>query len=249
VVVAVHTEVDEFLGYEDADVDGFNAALPAEATFSATQVGGNTAYWDVSVSDTAGVIDGAYDGWCIDTDRPLASNVDYTAEVVSSLYGSYDFSTLVEQPDNIDLLNYIINQDWLGQTCAADGRAYTMGDIQRAIWGLLDDAVVSFGLGTYSQACADEIAADATANGEGYAPDCDEDVAVLLVPRDSAGAISNQVIIAQIGFIEVGLECEAVVSGETGWAEGDRGFRQGWGMMIDYTTAECSDDPPVGIEL
>jgi opacity protein-like surface antigen len=247
VVVAVHTEVDQFLGYEDVDLAAFAAALPETMELVASRPAGHDWFWAFDATDTTGVLDGELDGWCVDTSRDMASNVTYTVEVHSSLDPLAPLSTLVDTPQNLDQVNYIINQDYRSQRCESAGRPYQVGDIQRAIWALVDDTNSTGGLGTWSQGCQDAILADAAANGVGFTPACDEELAVLMAPVDSLGTITSQVVIGEVLVSSV-QECVPVVQSETGWAEGDRSFDKGWGMMIDHTTMVCDGVPP-GIEL
>lgn len=231
--IAAHSVVETIVGYGDPSMDDFNALLPVDpVSMVVAWPGGTDSYFDTTISGD-GVLNGTWDGFCVDTDRVIYPGSTYTAEVVSS-YDPY-FSTygLVEYPENIDLVNWILNEGYIG-TVAADGGVFTYGDVQLAIWTLIDDAVSTAGLGTWTQAHADEIVAEALAYGDGFVPGCGDEVAVLLVPVDATGAVTAQITIAQVGFLAVGLECPPIYQDETAWGEGTTDFRTGWGSYFTY---------------
>ena len=55
-----------------------------------------------------------------------------------------------------------------------------MGDIQRAIWTLMEDVQSTAGIGSWSQLRVDEILNNAYLNGEGYTPGVGDSVAIIL---------------------------------------------------------------------
>ena len=87
----------------------------------------------------AAALTGVYEGWCIDTDRLISDNTNYTAKV----YSSYEPlpAGLVEHPENLDLVNWIINQNYVGKPAGGSLGNYTYGDVQLAIWTLIEDQV------------------------------------------------------------------------------------------------------------
>lgn len=233
VYVAGHAVVRELLGYEPADVDGFNLALPDDVTFIPRHPGGDS-YWDVNIT-SGDPLTGTYDAWCVDTDRTMASGRTYNATVHSSLDPAEDFTGIVDRPENFDLVNYIINQGWIGQASPSGG-TYTYGDVQRAIWTVIDDRVITSGLGSWSATRVAEIVEDAADNGVGFVPGCNDVVAVVLAPRNSSGGIAGQVLIGQVTFVELGIDCVPILGDgeETAWASGWFGFRRAWGSYLDY---------------
>jgi len=240
VYVAAHAVAYEIVGYEDPDVEGFNLSLPEQVNITSQHPGGGDSYWDVTVSN-GGDLDGDYEGWCVDTDRTMSSGTTYTADVYSSLDEGFDGLGLVEHPENMGLVNWIINQGYVGDSSPAGG-VYTYGDVQRAIWTLIEDNNSTAGLGSWDQDRVDEILADAAADGADFTPGCEDTVAVLLVPVNSSGDTTNQIIIAQVTFIEVGVPCDPILGGdETAWADGPHDFRRSWAMYMDYTV--CGDGP------
>lgn len=233
IYVAGHAVVREVLGYEPSDVDGFNLALPENVTFVPQHPGGDS-YWDVNIT-SGDPLSGTYDAWCVDTDRTMAPGRTYNATTHSSLDPAEDFAGLVDRPENFDLVNYIINQDWVGRPSPSGG-TYTYGDVQRAIWTVIDDRVIGSGLGSWSATHVAEIVEDAAENGVGFVPACNDVVAVALAPRNASGGVAGQVVIAQVTFIELGLDCVPILGDgeETAWASGWFNFRRAWGSYLDY---------------
>jgi hypothetical protein len=221
--IAAHAVVQKLGGLE-----GLELALPGQVVLNVTYPGtgfGEPSYFDASLAGGT-ILDGAYDSYCVDTDNTISSGSDYTADV----YSSYDEALpgdLVEFPENLDLINWIINQGFVGQTSSGGPGTYTFSDVQRAIWTLIDDQVSTAGLQSWSQERVDEIVAAAQANGEGYEPGCGDQVAVILAPTDG-----SQVIIAQVTFAAVEVPCEEI--SETAWAEGMSFDGSSWAMYFAY---------------
>jgi uncharacterized repeat protein (TIGR01451 family) len=180
--------------------------------------GGQRSYFDLQITNT--LLAGNYDGYCIDTDRGIGTSGTWTAKVFSS-YESLP-STLtgtgnIEKPENLDLLNWIINQNFIGKTASDNAGTFTYGDVQRAIWALIDDVNGTSRLGSWSQAKADQIIALAQANGEGFVPTYDYTnyfgqqiigkMGVILIPdRTNDGIIPDniQFIIAEVQLSKLG---------------------------------------------
>jgi hypothetical protein len=229
--IAAHALVRlvEPVDYE-SDLPGFEAALPDQVTMSVQYpYGGGPAYFPVTTVSGGTVLDGTYLGWCVDTENVIYQNTSYTANVYSS-YESLPDGT-VDYPENLDLVNWIINQGFVGQPSSGCSGNYTYGDVQRAIWELIDDQVSTAGLGSWSQCRVNEILAAAYANGEGFVPDCGDVIVVILAPVNG-----QQVIIAQVTTIEVEVPCIPIYRFETAWGEGDE-FTVGrdWSMYFMYT--------------
>ncbi len=168
----------------------FDLAFPGDA--------GPASYFDITVTSGSPTDDlnGFYpNSWCIDTDRPIAPGT-FTANV----YSSYDPNLpvgLIEFPENLPLVNYIINQNYAGQPSEGGFGNFTAGDVQRTIWGLLDDEQ-SGGLGpvgNFNPNRVNQILADAQQNGVGFVPSIGQEVAVILEPFTLAGEPQQVLII------------------------------------------------------
>jgi hypothetical protein len=168
---------------------------------------GGQAYFQQVIITNGGILNGTYQGWCIDTDAGLSIG-DYVYHNVS-VYCSYDDlpEGLVEFPENLSIVNWIINQDFVGQQSTCNG-SYTYGDVQKAIWELLEDNPMGSGLGPWDQCRVDEILEVAIVNGDGFVPECGDKVAIILKPGPPG---THQTLI-----IEVEIQCE----GEEGLTPG-----------------------------
>jgi hypothetical protein len=222
--IAAHAVVKKLGG-----LAGLELALPPSVTMSVTYpYGGGPAYFPHTYVSGETTLDGDYYGWCVDTDNVIYQNTNYTANVYSS-YEDLPEGT-VEYPGNLDLVNWILNQNYVGQTSPGGYGTYTYGDVQRAIWTLVEDNLSGSGLGQWSQLRVNEILAAAQSSGDGFEPGCGDVVAVILVPVTEAGIA--QVIIAQVTLIDVGVPCYDI--DETAWGEGAPFDGNQWGMYFTY---------------
>jgi len=239
--IAAHSVVQSFVGFEDPNLDNFATALPDQVTMSVQYPSeGGPAYFPVTTITGGTVLDGTYEGWCVDTDNVIYQNTNYTANVYSS-YETPLPEGLVEYPENLDLVNWVINQGFVGQPSDCGG-TYTYGDVQRAIWALIEDNQSTSGLGSWSQCRVDEIVAAAYASGEAFVPGCDDYVAVILQPVDGQQVVS----IAQVTFASVGVPCNPLFQYETAWGDGDDFPGKNWATYFTYTVQEpCTNVPNV----
>jgi len=205
---------------------------------------GQPSYFDLEIEDNdTGILDGAFDFFCLDTDLPLGFNAfDFdndgvygedsvlapnVSEVLgldpettydegdsqpfsASVYSSYDPAVLsglegkIEKPENLDLVNWILNNTGTGEALAG----YTVGEIQLAIWELMDNDPPAAdelqgieALFGFDQAKVDEIKALAQQNGDGFVPQEPGDkVAVILVPDGDIDGLGygGQIIVTAV---------------------------------------------------
>ncbi|MBE3085144.1 MAG: thioester domain-containing protein [Bacteroidetes bacterium] len=224
-VIAVHAVVKKL-----GDLEGLDLILPDQAYLCIDSQPGPNGYFGATISGGT-VLDGFYDGYCIDTERYIDTTFCDWVEV----YSTYEElpSGLVDYSENLDLVNYIMNQDYIGKAASCGG-VYTPGDVQQAIWQLVDlDPSAGCCEGPWEQCRVDEILADAAANGEGYEPVCGEKAVVLLVPTDGSQPI----------IIIVDVPCEG---DETAWGATVQGEIQfpgkNWATYFNYTV-ECPLEP------
>jgi hypothetical protein len=157
------------------------ATLPDQVIIAITFPGlgyGDPSYFDIAVSGGT-MLDGTYDSYCVDTD---AGPVNGTANIYSS-YEPLPPYVRIEYQENLDLVNWIINQYFVGQPSAGCDSNYTYGDVQWAIWQLLEDNPPAdhSSLGDWSLCRAQEILTAAHANGEGFVPGCGDVMGVILI--------------------------------------------------------------------
>jgi protocatechuate 3,4-dioxygenase beta subunit len=161
---------------------------------------GQSSYFDFDLSGNNFLtsLGSTVDGWCLDAQTDIRKDRTYTA----TIYSSYELDSLgtvfpsVQNQNNLDLVNWIINQNFTANP------QYNYGEVQAAIWTLLGDGNVYnpngadlTASGALVQADIDAIVAQAQANGENFVPDNNEDIAVILNPVNSSGQSQQPVII------------------------------------------------------
>jgi hypothetical protein len=253
-------------------VEGFNFYLPNNTVQLVAQnypAPGSTAYWKFKLNN-AGFIStydsdgdggplqaGEYLGWCIDVDHNISPGATYN----SQLFSSYETLPawligpgMLEHPENLDEVNYLINTFNTGQVIihktASCNIIYntetqepvqsdiTYGDIQRAIWILLDDG---FGTnGPYNQDRVNAILCDVDANGHNFIPKCNQKIVFIVVPN-IGDKISYQLIIGQPVIGEVQVPCDTQC--ETAWGDGKIGANfpgaKQWGTYFRWDETWC----------
>jgi hypothetical protein len=148
--------------------------------------------------------------WCIDTDHVIHNNTWYCTTILSSY--SYPNGLDDTRRENLDVVNWILNQGFVGQDAGDGLGVYTYGDQQLAIWALLENADSPNGLGPYSSQRVNRIlalAADSVGLNNPavtYEPPCDGVVGLILVPTD-CGAGNFQMLVAQILMAEYPAFC------------------------------------------
>jgi hypothetical protein len=182
------------------DLAALCASLPTDLVNLHVQQSEALNSYFIDTLSNAGAFDGVYPAWCIDARRGLV-NLDLFAFMYCGQSPAFAALGLIDHPENMDLLDYILNQHYVGKP-AISGGVYTVGDVQRAIWELLSIPIVTPRLDPWDQTRVDEITADALANGEGYTPPCGGVLAIALVPFNAEGTLR------QIQVIEYPVVCE-----------------------------------------
>jgi hypothetical protein len=161
------------------------AILPDTVTMAIAFPGigfGAPSYFDIAISGGT-TLDGMYDGYCVDTDSVRAN-------ANANVYPSYEPLPpgIIERPENLDLVNWIINQGFEDQPSGCGG-FYTYGDVQWAIWQLVEDnpPLDHPNLGDWSLCRAQEILAAAYANGDSFVPGCGDVMVIILDPYNPSG--------------------------------------------------------------
>jgi hypothetical protein len=162
--------------------DPFTISLPSPVTITLSKYFDDS-YFHIAVTN-GDWLNGTYPGFCIDTELGIDTTT-YSANVYSSYNPADPPTGLVDNPENLDLVNYLINQEPYGETATCGG-TYVGDDIQIAIWKLLDDEPDPYSLGglngNWATCRVDELVADAIANGEGYVPGCGDLLVIILEP-------------------------------------------------------------------
>ena len=160
-------------------------------------------YMNVIITD-GDWLNGSYQGWCIDTDN----SIEVTVYNDAAVYCSYETlpEGLVEYPENLDLINWILNNVVVGQPSPYGGN-YTYGDIQRAIWALIDDtdppdSWISY-IQPFDPGRVTEIMENTNVYGEGYEPGLGDYLGVIVDP----GANIQVVILAVPIIYTYNVDC------------------------------------------
>jgi Flp pilus assembly pilin Flp len=214
--VAIAAGVHQSARTENTALTTFNGRV----TQNVAHPGGDS-YFNTTIS---GDLTGTFDGFCIDTTRGISTGPTYN----STIWSSYDPNFpdgLIGYKENLDLVNYIINQDYTAH-------GYTYGDVQRAIWTVIGPKVSTSGLGSWSQSRVDRILEEVNANGEGFVPDCEGGVvAMILQPTKNDGRTAGQVTIIETPMAAIGA-CVPATEDQTAWAP-----------ITDLADAVCVIDP------
>jgi len=228
--IAAHAEVCEET--TEGGLEEVQEMLPEIVTASAVHaisIGHLYSYFVVTISGGT-YLDGTHNGWCVSLASLMTDYQSFNAKVFSS-YESIP-AGLIDYPENLDLVNWILNQDYVGETSPGGYGTYTYGDIQRAIWELVEDQQSSLYLGDWNINRANEIVTDAISYGEGFIPDCNEVFAVILVPIDIFG--QKDLSLGQICIIPVPIPCETEWGCETAWGDGADFPGSNWAMYFTY---------------
>lgn len=110
------------------------------------------------------------------------------------------FANGLAAADNLDLINWLIAQDFVGANAAAVDGQFTDWEIQRAIWELTDKQNTDFMSGIDpafgNNADVDWLVAEALANGEGFTPEMSGMVTLILDPNPASATNSQPFIVA-----------------------------------------------------
>ncbi len=156
--------------------------------------GGSDSYLAMAI--TSDTINGVYPAWCVDLDHYI-SYLTYLGATIPTV-GDEANPSIVDRPENMDLINYILNQHYTDL-----GVNYY--DVQLAIWMLIDDVWLGQEGQSYSET-ANQIVFDAQLNGEGFVPGCGQVAAVILDP---------DLPDVQVTIIEFPLNCNTVSASAT----------------------------------
>jgi len=179
-------------------------SLPAQIDLSISLTGSPLDY-QITVFDGAGTADDKlasdiWNGFCIDINGTLLLDTTVTANV----YTSCDPipAGLIANPNNLDNIEWLINQNFNGASNQAGTDTYDVFDLQEAVWILSDGS-------STNNADANEIAQMALTMGEGFVAQDGDQVAVIFDPIAPAGSgvTDTQTFIMGVDWDTIELDC------------------------------------------
>lgn len=157
-------------------------ALAAERTMSVERLSGEPSYFNISIQDS-GLLNGTYPGWCADWATMIEDGKTYNARFYSS-YSENLPAGIVDRAEHLDEMNWLLNQHPTGESSPGGFGIYTSGDVQLAIWTLVDNSFETSTVGPFSQQRVNELVAMALAEGSDFYPNCKQIVGILLEPTN-----------------------------------------------------------------
>lgn len=139
-----------------------------------------SSYFSIKIQDN-GLLKGTYPGWCADWARQIEDNTPYHFKFWNS-YSDNIPAGLVDKPENLDEVNWLANQKFVGKNAGNGLGVYTSGDVQLAIWTLIDNNFDTSTVGPFSQARVDKIVAAALKYGKDFYPTCKQEIVLVLDP-------------------------------------------------------------------
>lgn len=181
-----------------------------------------------SIVSNGEIINGIYEGWCIDAGHGIAPNNTWDVNVYSSYENLANLGN-VDHPEELDKVNWLLNQDFVGKMSGCGSGSYTKNDVQQTIWMLVDDTYLQIG----DPCRVSEIYELALKYGEGFVPACSQNIAVILEPWNGM-----QVTIMEIPMAALTGGCDQGSGEETAWAAGLPFPGNSWAMYFNYTVCE-----------
>jgi hypothetical protein len=131
-----------------------------------------------------------YAGWCADLDVVISPGTTYAAHVLNAYDPTMPFTGLLEQPQNVNSVAWLLNQDFRNVICPSVNRFYSVGEIQWALWELIEGVgqARTSGMGAnFDATCRQNIYNLAISTGSTFVPNCkDEEMLLLLEPIDTS---------------------------------------------------------------
>lgn len=126
---------------------------------------------------------GQYEAFCLQGDQAMNVGAPHTVRRLSSYTADRPkLDGVIDNENNMELVNWIINQDRIRWT-RADGNPANGADIQMAIWDLVETTGNPTGMhieGLYDLNTVAKIVDDAKKSGRGFRPLCGQNELVIL---------------------------------------------------------------------
>lgn len=161
--------------------------------------------YQINVADDAGTTadDGlassTWTGLCIDIVGELMLDTDLMVNV----YGPCETlpTDVLAFPENLDLISWILNEEFVGRTKVGGNGTYDIYDVQEAVWALSDGTVTS-------NSDANDLVMMAEMQGEGFVAQEGDLVAVIFDPIAPDASVTNtQTFIMGVEWDALALDC------------------------------------------
>lgn len=149
----------------------------------------------VAMLENGEVINGTFPGWCMNANLPIRFGETHRYTFYSSLLNQYP-DGLVDKPENLDSVNWLINQKLVGKPSSGNLGPFTFGDQQVAIWTLLNFTFTAGeSVEPWNQTRVNELVSRALARGNGFNPRCNQIVGIIVDPQDQNDEKAQTLII------------------------------------------------------
>jgi hypothetical protein len=217
------------IGYDHTTIVGYDCItnygdyLPETIDFqTSSPVYNENNYFYITI--VSSIWNGIWGIWCIDSGHRIRLNRQFSGHVYSSyddLPGSIVNGTNphVDSPQHLDVINWIINQNDLGDSF----------DVQNAIWTILDDDPIH----ECDSLCQD-IVNVALLEGQGFIPTVGDYIGIILEPDNDK---QNLIIPILLEADTCDPIYQPIYSDETIWALGENTylFSKGWGGYFEIS--------------
>jgi len=139
-------------------------------------------FYPVKVYDANGNYLTEFPAWCVDHIRSFERNVLYNARFISTACNPLpsDIGCIIDLPQNLDLLNYLLNNFDPGNTYPGIGSVTT--DVYQAVIWLITDGTYDVNTNFHPDTLVVSALYNYVASqGEGYIPQCGDKMAIIVV--------------------------------------------------------------------
>eukprot|EP00339_Tiarina_fusa_P013315 CAMPEP_0117023046 /NCGR_PEP_ID=MMETSP0472-20121206/17244_1 /TAXON_ID=693140 ORGANISM="Tiarina fusus, Strain LIS" /NCGR_SAMPLE_ID=MMETSP0472 /ASSEMBLY_ACC=CAM_ASM_000603 /LENGTH=724 /DNA_ID=CAMNT_0004729059 /DNA_START=90 /DNA_END=2264 /DNA_ORIENTATION=+ len=203
--------------------------LWATISHTGSSTGLESSYWHIAFDGSPGggrLSNVKMSGWCVDLSRYSSSN-RYQFDVFST-YDDFPYDNVLDSPEQLDNVNWMINNFRLGETYTVPAgfnypeRCSLTQDLdvylnwqtmQNAVWRVVDRGLIS---GNYLENAGNDcltyyMVQQAEQFGDNYEPSCDDplaEMAVILIVDLGDNVIDKQVIIGEAKLAEIPGACK-----------------------------------------
>ncbi len=223
--IGAHAEVEQMTAVPDylaLAEENSNIKLPQEVNLT---VAAGTVTYLRALIESNDDLNGFYEhSWCIDPEHPISGGVKYsTVWAVSSYDGNFTeymsggpfdgyIGEHIENPLNLDVVNYIINEFDDNKYLDENEDPVHMCNIQQALWMVTNNKYGT--CNDWDEDITEEIVSDALVNGQDYKPGCDDEMVIVLIGDPAEGSSTHDI---QTVIVHIPVPCKETWGEETAW--------------------------------